>query len=126
MSINLELPTAQSLRELAPHKNRKNILKPLRQIQLRREHTKDYLGLPGGKQSLAQFIPDYHSSNGTQLVRKVWSANAVVPDPQIQEILTSETRLSPYWNNPIMDRKYVPAGQSTQMIIGATRKRTIR
>ncbi|HHU73253.1 MAG TPA: putative DNA modification/repair radical SAM protein [Clostridiales bacterium] len=122
MSINLELPTAQSLRELAPHKNRKNILKPLRQIQLRREHTKDYLGLPGGKQSLAQFIPDYHSSNGTQLVRKVWSANAVVPDPQIQEILTSETRLSPYWNNPIMDRKYVPAGQSTQMIIGATKE----
>ncbi len=32
MSVNLELPTASSLKQLAPHKNRKNILKPIRQI----------------------------------------------------------------------------------------------
>lgn len=34
MSVNLELPTAESLRELAPNKHRKTILKPMRQIQL--------------------------------------------------------------------------------------------
>ena len=39
MSVNLELPTASSLKQLAPHKNRKNILKPMRQIQLRRRVT---------------------------------------------------------------------------------------
>lgn len=33
MSINLELPTAQGLKELAPNKHRKNILTPMRQIQ---------------------------------------------------------------------------------------------
>ena len=33
MSINLELPTADGLKQLAPHKNRKNILTPMRQIQ---------------------------------------------------------------------------------------------
>lgn len=33
MSVNLELPTAQGLRELAPNKHRKNILTPMRQIQ---------------------------------------------------------------------------------------------
>ena len=33
MSVNLELPTAEALRELAPNKHRKNILKPMRQIQ---------------------------------------------------------------------------------------------
>ncbi len=33
MSINLELPTAEGLRELAPNKHRKNILTPMRQIQ---------------------------------------------------------------------------------------------
>lgn len=33
MSINLELPTAESLKELAPNKHRKTILKPMRQIQ---------------------------------------------------------------------------------------------
>lgn len=33
MSVNLELPTAEGLRELAPNKVRKNILTPMRQIQ---------------------------------------------------------------------------------------------
>ena len=66
MSINLELPTAESLRVLAPHKNRKNILTPMRLVQ-----------------------------------------NGMVENKQ--EIML-------YKNAP----KFVPAGQSTQMIIGAT------
>ena len=33
MSVNLELPTAEGLRKLAPNKHRKNILLPMRQIQ---------------------------------------------------------------------------------------------
>lgn len=33
MSVNLELPTAEGLRELAPNKHRRNILTPMRQIQ---------------------------------------------------------------------------------------------
>lgn len=66
MSINLELPTAEGLKKLAPHKNRKNILTPMRFVQ-----------------------------NGMQINR--------------QEIIT-------YRNAP----RFVPAGQSTQMIIGAT------
>ncbi len=33
MSVNLEFPTAQGLKELAPNKHRKNILAPMRQIQ---------------------------------------------------------------------------------------------
>lgn len=32
MSVNLELPTAESLRLLAPHKTRENILKPMRLV----------------------------------------------------------------------------------------------
>ena len=66
MSINLELPTAESLRALAPHKNRKNILTPMRLVQN---------GMEANKQELVI-----------------------------------------YKNAP----KFVPAGQSTQMIIGAT------
>lgn len=65
MSVNLELPTAESLKKLAPNKTRKNILTPMRQIQLKRESNKEELTL--------------------------------------------------YRNAP----KFVPAGQSTQMIIGA-------
>ena len=66
MSVNLELPTAESLRMLAPHKNRKNILTPMRLVQNKMQENK-------------------------------------------QEIVE-------YRNAP----RFVPAGQSTQMIIGAT------
>ena len=66
MSVNLELPTAESLKKLAPHKSRKNILTPMRQVQLQRQENKNELVL--------------------------------------------------YKNAP----RFVPAGQSTQMIIGAT------
>ncbi len=66
MSVNVELPTAESLRILAPHKSRKNILTPMRLVQ-----------------------------------------NKMTENRQ-------EIRL--YRNAP----RFVPAGQSTQMIIGAT------
>lgn len=66
MSINLELPTADGLKALAPNKSRKTILKPMRLIQ-----------------------------NG---------------------ITENQNELMVYRKTP----KFVPAGQSTQMIIGAT------
>lgn len=67
MSVNLELPTTEGLKALAPNKNRKNILTPMRQIQNR--------------------------------------------------INDNKMELIPYKYQP---KKYVPAGQSTQMIVGAT------
>ena len=66
MSVNIELPTAESLRLLAPHKTRKNILAPMRFVQqMSAEH---------------------------------------------------QYEMQIYCHEP----KFVPAGQSTQMIIGAT------
>lgn len=66
MSVNLELPTSDGLKKLAPNKHRKNILAPMRQIQ-----------------------------NG---------------------IIEGKNEITLYKNAP----HFVPAGQSTQMIIGAT------
>lgn len=66
MSINLELPTADSLKKLAPNKHRKNILTPMRQIQ--------------------------------------------------QGIIQNKNELALYRSTP----NFVPAGQSTQVIVGAT------
>ena len=66
VSVNLELPTSESLRLLAPHKTRKRILTPMRQVQ------------------------DTRAQNQHELVQ--------------------------YRSAP----RFVPAGQSTQMIIGAT------
>ena len=66
MSVNIELPTAASLRLLAPHKTRKNILAPMRFVQ--------------------------------------------------QMSAENQYEIQTYRHVP----KFVPAGQSTQMIIGAT------
>lgn len=66
MSVNLELPTTESLKLLAPHKTRKNILTPMRLVQNRAAENRQEIQL--------------------------------------------------YRNAP----RFVPAGQSTQMIIGAT------
>lgn len=45
MSVNLELPTAEGLRNLAPNKHRKNILTPMRQIQTGITHNKDEVAI---------------------------------------------------------------------------------
>ncbi|MCH5339591.1 MAG: putative DNA modification/repair radical SAM protein [Acetatifactor sp.] len=45
MSVNLELPTAEGLRALAPNKHRKNILTPMRQIQTGIQANKNELAL---------------------------------------------------------------------------------
>ncbi|MCI6512068.1 MAG: putative DNA modification/repair radical SAM protein [Coprococcus catus] len=66
MSCNLELPTAEGLRSLAPNKSRRQLLKPMRQIQ--------------------------------------------------QQITVSKHEVALYRHA----QPFVPAGQSTQMIIGAT------
>ena len=66
MSVNLELPTAESLKILAPNKNRNSILAPMRMVQNRLNESKQELAI---------------------------------------------------YNHAPM---FVPAGQSTQMIIGAT------
>lgn len=63
MSVNLELPTAEGLRTLAPNKHRKNILTPMRQIQngiqVNKEELVVYRNAPrfvGGGQSTQMII----------------------------------------------------------------------
>lgn len=68
MSVNLELPTAEGLRRLAPHKTRKAILAPMKLVQM-----------------------------GTE---------------------QNQQEMTVYRSAP----RFVPAGQSTQMIIGATQE----
>jgi len=127
MSINLELPTAESLKRLAPHKNRKNILKPIRQIQIGREVFNNYYGLPAfgkkpGKQSLTgltEFDGLLPSDEHPKLSTASYSGNSY-KDNDIKNIIRSGGSIAPYHNRPVEKRSFVPAGQSTQMIVGAT------
>ena len=61
MSVNLELPTADSLKKLAPYKSRTTILKPMRQIQNRITENKDELAI---YRKAPRFVP---AGQSTQL-----------------------------------------------------------
>lgn len=98
MSVNLELPTAESLKALAPHKTRKTILRPIRQIQLQREKNQEYLGM---------------KNSGVILPR-----GASEPKNEILE--HSDTGIVPYKKEEWKKRRFVPAGQSSQMIVGCS------
>lgn len=111
MSINLELPTTESLKELAPHKSRKNILKPIRQIQLGRKNNREFLGLP-----------DFKKEQKVLAAAEQRNLIASVEDRDVKEIITSNTGLISFPKKPKLPRKFVPAGQSTQMIVGATKE----
>ena len=92
MSINLELPTSDSLHTLAPCKSRRTILTPMRQIQ-------------NGIRNDRLLLSDGASSADAS------SAGSVFP-PAVSA--------GPRMNLSAPSSRFVPAGQSTQMIIGAT------
>jgi putative DNA modification/repair radical SAM protein len=98
MSINLELPTADSLRKLAPHKNRTNILTPMKQIQIGIHNSRHQLGLT------SQYKPTKMIASDSD-----WSLTQA-----------EHTSLSTKTAFGTAHKYFVPAGQSTQMIIGAT------
>lgn len=62
MSVNLELPTAESLRLLAPHKSRKNILVPMRLVQEKSKENRQELTL---YKSAPRFVP---AGQSTQMI----------------------------------------------------------
>lgn len=62
MSVNLELPTAEGLRLLAPHKTRKNILAPMRLVQNGMEENRYEVAL---RQNAPRFVP---AGQSTQMI----------------------------------------------------------
>lgn len=116
MSINLELPTAQGLKELAPHKNRKTILKPMKQIQI---------GIKENRLELAE----RKKSKGKRsqiLLPGDYTQDTVANPVKLQEDGFLEQYSSGFHAPSVSKENYhqafVPAGQSTQMIIGATKE----
>lgn len=107
MSINMELPTADGLRTLAPQKSRKKILTPMRQIQMGRKESY----LLSGYESSQERLPSHISSAPGSLQNQCQQA---VNLPEIRENATH------YLQESYPGRSFVPAGQSTQMIVGAT------
>ena len=128
MSINLELPTSESLRTLAPCKSRSTILRPMRQIQngiaaSSREQLElhDWLVRREGGLSAS---PDTSGGSGTGTlpdgdpgVFPAATGKDGIPDTIPVSGSSAPIRPVGSWQSR---PRFVPAGQSTQMIIGAT------
>ena len=115
ISVNLELPTAESLKKLAPNKSFQTIMTPMGKVRDTIAETRTLIGkdarmerslgnryLPGsifGKEQLR--LTGAQSNGGGSLWKKAASFAPATQDT---------------WK----PRAFAPAGQSTQMIIGAT------
>lgn len=110
MSANLELPTAAGLEEFAPNKTRKMILAPMRQIQLGiGERNKSGIHRIGQGWKNPK-LPE--EKERARLEYKPFSGKgSLLPAAERQTGLCQSGR-----------ENFVPAGQSTQMIVGATRE----
>ena len=115
MSVNLEFPTADGLKRLAPHKNRKAILTPMRQIQ------------NGIQQNRLQVYRKYdnrhhwsHDNIFPETTPGVLHNKALAADINSLSAVDSKTSFSGVSTLSGSQHAFTPAGQSTQMIIGAT------
>lgn len=153
MSVNLELPTTEGLRALAPHKNRKNILLPMRQIQSGIEENMQALGVNDSRgrywytaRELGRKEEDTTRLLREQLRHKILleeqqgenrpavihgtvteTASETMPDVLKEEFPKAglpglHMKKEAKWANQSHTGRFVPAGQSTQMIIGATQE----
>lgn len=145
ISVNLELPTETALRSLAPNKTMKNILNPMGKVQStiashRMAIGKSaYMDRSRGNQFLGHSI---FSDNSKKIFREKLNvqntANSNLEGPSSdskhqQPFVSHAENARPKhvltWENacqlaPLdmsdLKRSFAPAGQSTQMIIGAT------
>lgn len=125
MSVNLELPTAEGLKTLAPHKNRKNILTPMKQIQV---------GIHENKGRRIALTDSMYENALEEVIQKDQTDTTLgLLEPDFLGVSRKEEILLPSSMSEEEDLKvlakrrhgfkkaaFVPAGQSTQMIIGCT------
>lgn len=138
MSINLELPTAEGLHDLAPHKTQSSILKPMALVQngiaehrlsvgkdalMDRSSANRYLNgtiFDTAKQDMLRESSGYHPN----ITTTASSAASISPTARPSSDVTASSILQAAnsFHAPAKSRPdpFVPAGQSTQMIIGAT------
>ena len=137
VSVNLELPTSEGLRKLAPNKTMQTILNPMGKVQNTIAAHRVALGKSAYMERSRgnQFLHDgiFSDASKQQFQRKLESRAALQKGADVPGISTQSNSAvldsSFTWNQAYqlaphdmsrLKRSFAPAGQSTQMIIGAT------
>lgn len=118
VSINLELPTVQSLSKLAPNKSFKAILEPMEKITGTIAANRLALGKDARmeRSSINRYLTgSIFNQNGTD------NGQAALSGTQRTALESGDKLSLPAVSKDMcVKRPFAPAGQSTQMIIGAT------
>ena len=107
ISINMELPTEQSLHKLAPNKTMKNIIEPMNRISGT---------IAGHRLAIGKSARMERCGINKYLVNSIFG-------PKVARIEGSNDKPFLYpaqRSDALLKRPFAPAGQSTQMIIGAS------
>ncbi len=119
ISVNLELPTAEGLKRLAPNKSFQTILKPMKRVSATIAESRQAIGKSGYME---------RSSGNAYLPGSIFEKNRMRLAQQ-ERYSQGNSSLWEYAHSTTVPaivsergqiREFAPAGQSTQMIIGAT------
>lgn len=119
ISVNLELPTAEGLKRLAPNKSLQTILKPMKRVSATIAESRQAIGKSGYME---------RSSGNAYLPGSIFEKNRMRLAQQ-ERYSQGNSSLWEYAHSTAVPaivsergqiREFAPAGQSTQMIIGAT------
>lgn len=126
ISVNMELPTEESLRKLAPNKTYASILTPMKRIS----NTIAAHRMAAGKSAKMErngvnaYLPHGIFSEGFALGEKkdlsLKEKTGALSDVAGRDSFAGEKILLPESGRQDLMRPFAPAGQSTQMIIGAS------
>ena len=120
LSVNIEMPTARSLQAFAPQKKPKEIFAPMRQITNSLIERNSLKGPGNMFRGIAVNAPEHYLkgfSRGIEEKDKVGSSRA---DSDTQDSVTAvSSAQSLSRNHRSRGEDFAPAGQTTQMIIGA-------
>lgn len=103
MSVNLELPTADGLKLLAPNKNRKNILEPIRMIQGKINENKNELAI---YRNVPKFVPGGQS---TQMII------GATPENDFQLVTVAEALYKNFQLKRVFYSAYVPVNEDSSL-----------
>ncbi len=107
ISINMELPTQQSLKKLAPNKSMKAIIDPMNRITGT---------IAGHRTAIGKSARMERCGINAYLLNSIFGPGADrIEGPSASAFLYPAER-----SDSLLRRPFAPAGQSTQMIIGAT------
>ena len=123
LSVNIELPSRESLAALAPQKNADGILKPMRQITDTMEEQRSLTGA-GNKYSKYRYRPKQLPESGMPLIGENASR------PESRSYATAGLVFRGTGKNltlrqidakmAVKEERFAPAGQTTQLMVGAS------